>query len=553
LANLSAALFERKHIKTTEAKAKETRRVAERLITLAKKDSIHARRLALKQLRHKRIVKILFDDIAPQYSNVNVDPPHNSQYDSDQIYQFNITWQDGSLDNVTFNIYNTSVLDANSINITFNSVLNFTNLINYTVDENTKIFSIDISNLPKGNYNYVWTAFDTFNKNSSILSSYTVNPKDISANITLLTDPTSLPSGGGSVTASCSFLNVYQVKLIVTFVGIESETGNVGEPVTLIKTITSSNDITCSVTGNANYTAYKFGSVTVASPAPSSPGTVGDTGPTGSFLIKDLTSSLSVEAGKSKSTTFKLSNTLGSNMENVNISLTGISSSWYTLSKSSISLLTRNVLESVTITFNIPEDAEAKDYDVTVTAKGKPLLESTRTTTKTMKLTITQPEEPATQIEEPEETIAETLGEENITANETAMGPTGLIATFEYLKNNLLIIVAIASCLLIFIFRNNITTVLMKAGGRKVPKKAKHKAISFNLPKLSSLKKYKLAINLKKGRWGKGKTLEEVPKEIKRPEVLEREIKRDIEELKQVLEAEKKIEKKKKRPNLDNN
>lgn len=69
LANLSAALFERKHIKTTEAKAKETRRVTERLITLAKKDSVHARRLALRQLRHKRIVKILFDDIAPQYTD----------------------------------------------------------------------------------------------------------------------------------------------------------------------------------------------------------------------------------------------------------------------------------------------------------------------------------------------------------------------------------------------------------------------------------------------------------------------------------------------------
>lgn len=69
LANLSAALFERKHIKTTEAKAKETRRVTERLITLAKKDSVHARRLAVRQLRHKRIVKILFDDIAPQYTD----------------------------------------------------------------------------------------------------------------------------------------------------------------------------------------------------------------------------------------------------------------------------------------------------------------------------------------------------------------------------------------------------------------------------------------------------------------------------------------------------
>jgi len=69
LANLSAALFERKHIKTTEAKAKATRRVSERLITLAKKESLHARRLALRQLKHKRIVKILFEDIAPMYTD----------------------------------------------------------------------------------------------------------------------------------------------------------------------------------------------------------------------------------------------------------------------------------------------------------------------------------------------------------------------------------------------------------------------------------------------------------------------------------------------------
>lgn len=69
LANLAAALFERKHITTTEAKAKATRRYSERLITLAKKETLHARRLALGRLRQKRIVKILFDDIAPQYAD----------------------------------------------------------------------------------------------------------------------------------------------------------------------------------------------------------------------------------------------------------------------------------------------------------------------------------------------------------------------------------------------------------------------------------------------------------------------------------------------------
>jgi large subunit ribosomal protein L17 len=67
LANLSAALFKNKHIQTTEAKAKATRRFSEQLITLAKKETVHARRIALKKLRQRKIVKILFDEIAPRY------------------------------------------------------------------------------------------------------------------------------------------------------------------------------------------------------------------------------------------------------------------------------------------------------------------------------------------------------------------------------------------------------------------------------------------------------------------------------------------------------
>lgn len=68
LMNLSTALFEKKHIITTEAKAKETRRVAEKLITLAKKDTVHARRVAAKFLRHKDTIHLLFSEIAPQYT-----------------------------------------------------------------------------------------------------------------------------------------------------------------------------------------------------------------------------------------------------------------------------------------------------------------------------------------------------------------------------------------------------------------------------------------------------------------------------------------------------
>jgi len=69
LANLSVALFERKHIQTTEAKAKATRRFAEKLITLAKKDTVHARRIVMERLRNRKTLKVLFDDIVPQYKN----------------------------------------------------------------------------------------------------------------------------------------------------------------------------------------------------------------------------------------------------------------------------------------------------------------------------------------------------------------------------------------------------------------------------------------------------------------------------------------------------
>ena len=63
--NMVASLFEHKSIKTTDAKAKETRRYAEKLITYAKKGSLHHRRLAFKFLQNKEAVKTLFDEIGP--------------------------------------------------------------------------------------------------------------------------------------------------------------------------------------------------------------------------------------------------------------------------------------------------------------------------------------------------------------------------------------------------------------------------------------------------------------------------------------------------------
>lgn len=71
LQNMAASLILHKQIKTTEAKAKEARRLVERLITYAKKDTTHYRRLVFALLRNKEAVKILFEEIAPVYMNRN--------------------------------------------------------------------------------------------------------------------------------------------------------------------------------------------------------------------------------------------------------------------------------------------------------------------------------------------------------------------------------------------------------------------------------------------------------------------------------------------------
>ena len=65
LANLAAALFTHKSIKTTETKAKRLRPVAERLVTFAKKGDLHNRRRALSIIGDKSVIHELFTEIAP--------------------------------------------------------------------------------------------------------------------------------------------------------------------------------------------------------------------------------------------------------------------------------------------------------------------------------------------------------------------------------------------------------------------------------------------------------------------------------------------------------
>lgn len=71
LANQVCSLIEHQRIKTTLAKAKAVRPLAEKMLTLGKKGSLHARRTALAVLRQKNAVKKLFDEVAPRSTSRN--------------------------------------------------------------------------------------------------------------------------------------------------------------------------------------------------------------------------------------------------------------------------------------------------------------------------------------------------------------------------------------------------------------------------------------------------------------------------------------------------
>jgi large subunit ribosomal protein L17 len=69
--NMVSSLIEHGRIKTTDAKAKELRIVADKIVTLGKKGDLHARRRAMRTLRGKTVAKKLFDEIAPRFADVN--------------------------------------------------------------------------------------------------------------------------------------------------------------------------------------------------------------------------------------------------------------------------------------------------------------------------------------------------------------------------------------------------------------------------------------------------------------------------------------------------
>jgi large subunit ribosomal protein L17 len=69
LANLATSLFEHRMIETTEAKAKELKKLADRLISTAKDDTVAARRRVGRTIQNKKVMQKLFTEIVPQFKD----------------------------------------------------------------------------------------------------------------------------------------------------------------------------------------------------------------------------------------------------------------------------------------------------------------------------------------------------------------------------------------------------------------------------------------------------------------------------------------------------
>lgn len=69
LSGIVTSLFQHERIETTEAKAKELRKVADKMLTLAKRGDLHARRQVMAYMMDEDVVKKLFDEVAPKYKD----------------------------------------------------------------------------------------------------------------------------------------------------------------------------------------------------------------------------------------------------------------------------------------------------------------------------------------------------------------------------------------------------------------------------------------------------------------------------------------------------
>jgi len=430
-------------------------------------------------------------------------------YITDLNFSGNSTSQTSPIDYNPSRTYNFSInLTGNISNIIFESTIPDGTLHDYTNNTSTTYGNIVINNTSNtywitfpalaansSGYYYIWIANDTNNVwfNTS-QTTYVINPVTITPSFTEggSNSPWTEPSST-SVTLLCS--SSYPVSLVISPCGSQTGSGQSVSCAVSTGTGTSYTTYTCSVSSVYNYTGSTTGTLNWG---PSTlPPTGSPTTGSGNFSVIPSSNNITIELGSSKTVTFTLSNTFSGDIININISVSGLDSSWYSLDKTSITKVRHDGGTNTTqLTLNIPSDAEAKAYSIVVTASGKDFNLNTITRQTTITLTVSEKAQNAT------EGVITNASTTNVTGNET-IGPTGLIIKPEDFRNIVLFIGLIAVGL-VFLFRSNVTNFLIRGRipikpSRETKKEEKKPSVFSSIKnKIHGLSEHKLVIQVKK-------------------------------------------------------
>jgi hypothetical protein len=417
-------------------------------------------------------------------------PSLPTTYSSDRSYQFNITWQNKT---PIYNVY-----------FVWNDVRE-SPTGNRTIDNNTTEFYLIRTDLAANQTGYSYHLYvnDT-NGNISLSDqwNYVINPFPVTLSWAS-PDSSGLWSStvGSSVTVVCS--SAPAINLTIYFYELNTYYHSTTLGLVSVSGISPSSPTTyyfsCYPQDSNNYsTGTLFGTLSFTQSSSNPNQGSGYTPPsTFTFAIQSLPSKVSVNAGESETASFNIRNTYQFNMT-VSTTLKNISSNWYSLSRNDIAVKS-NGTEPITITFNVPANAEVKNYTVKVNITGKSSggIIKTAETTMTLNVNPSQIVPQQTNITnetETEETANVTTTVEGET-NQTA-GPTGLMPIRPEDFRNIVLFFGIIAIGLIFIFRDKITYTFTRgrSGKGNLPKISVPKVEVRS--KLHKISKLRLRINL---------------------------------------------------------
>jgi len=406
--------------------------------------------------------------------------------------------------------YNFSIiLPVNSSNVIFEANFNGT-YVNYTNSTNitnwNKIITmynntnggywINFTDLQATTYNYRWIVNDT--NFSTDQKTYIVNQTPITPSFAIQGSSSWTTTTSTSVTLVCTV--AYQANLTISGSGCAGTLDDNYATCTFTTPASAGSSIySCLASGNYIGQTQQTLSWYIFTPNQGSGGSGGSNQtPSGSFTILSSSSSVTMEPNTSKVLTITLKNTFTGDITLINMTVTGINATWYSLDKTSIARLSRNGgNDTVKLTLNIPSDAERKIYTITVTAAGRDFNLNRLTRITAITLTIPPATQNATQNVTQNATQNATQGSNATTTTGSGVAgvsgaPTGLTISPEDFKNIVLFVGFLAAAL-IFIFRNNVTNVLM-SDYKPTTKKTEEKKEETKIEKKEEKKEEKKSI-----------------------------------------------------------